>query len=97
MVMDRGNILFFERDEEAVGVVKDFTVILARVTFNWSIDDWKQLLHIVNEHLIEQPLVPHLQERILMSTFFVLCRTVHDFQSSVSVCLFQSKKNETSI
>ena len=67
------DILVFDRDEDAVGVVKDLTVILARVTFDWSVYDGLQLLHILHKHPVEQPLIPNLQELCRLITLLHVC------------------------
>ena len=67
------DILVFDRDEDAVGVVKDLTVILARVTFDWSVHDGQKLLHILHEHPVEQPLIPNLQELCRLMTLLHVC------------------------
>jgi len=62
LIYEKGcDVLFFYRDEHTIGTVEDFTIILARIPFNRSVYNRKQFFHILNEHLVEQPLIPHLQ------------------------------------
>ena len=41
--------------------LEDAPVFLASLTNSWSIDNWEQLLNIVNKKFVEQPFISLLQ------------------------------------
>lgn len=50
-------LLFFQTDEKTLWAPEDTPILLARFTNSWSVDNWKQLLNIIDEKLVEQPFI----------------------------------------
>lgn len=61
---ERERLLVFEADVQALRVVKDTTILLARLPDSGGVHNWQQLLHIVYKNLVEQPLIFGLYHRV---------------------------------
>jgi hypothetical protein len=53
-------ILVFEADVKTPRASEDVAVFLASFTYSGCIHDWQELLHIIDQHLVEQSLIPFL-------------------------------------
>lgn len=56
------NILLFQADVETLWLPENATILLASLTNCWCVHNWKQLLDVINQKLVEQPLVPFLKD-----------------------------------
>jgi hypothetical protein len=54
-------ILVFEADVKTARASEDVAIFLASFTYSGCIHDWQELLHIINQHLVEQSLIPFLE------------------------------------
>ncbi len=53
-------ILVFEADVKTARASEDVAIFLASFTYSGCIHNWQELLHIINQHLVEQSLIPFL-------------------------------------
>jgi hypothetical protein len=53
-------ILVFEADVKTARASEDVAIFLASFTYSGCIHDWQELLHIIDQHLVEQSLIPFL-------------------------------------
>ncbi len=54
------NLLVFKADVQTPRAPKDVAVLLACLTYCWGINNWQKLFHMINQHLVEQSLIPFL-------------------------------------
>lgn len=59
-VCNECHILVIQAYEETTRAMKDLPIFLTRITLDWCINNWQKLLHILDQHLVEQSLVPFL-------------------------------------
>ncbi len=59
-VCNECHILVIQAYEETTRAMKDLPIFLTRITLDWCINNWQKLLDILDQHLVEQSLVPLL-------------------------------------
>ncbi len=82
MPWPRRNILVFKGDINSMWTPKDAAKFLAGFPNSWSIHNWQQLLHMVNQHLVEKPLISFLQHQLMqpVNNISHIHQDFHSFQ-----------------
>lgn len=82
-------ILLFQAYVKTLRAPEDASEFLASLTNSWSVDNWEQFLHIINEKFVEQPLIPFLLTKgnwmILSTSLFQRQTTPQNSKTSPQV------------
>ena len=76
-------------------VLENAPILLASLTYSWSIDNWEQFLNIINEKFVEQPFIPlllkikhkKLRKKNMYYHSFKISIGLHSSHKDKSICL----------